>query len=64
MAVIYRKRITAGLMDIDDVPSLFREKTRQEVIRYYVDEIKKGKLTIDDVLDAWKDEVQAELETE
>lgn len=64
MAVIYRKRIVTGLMDIDEVPSLFREKTRQEVIRYYVDEINKGKLTIDDVLDEWKDEVQAELEDE
>lgn len=64
MAVIYRKRIVTELMTIDEVPSLFREKTRQEVIRYYVDEIEKGKLTMDDVLDDWKDEVQAELEDE
>ena len=64
MAVIYRKRIVTGLMTIDEVPSLFREKARAEVIRYYVDEIKKGKLTMDDVFDDWKDEVQAELEDE
>lgn len=64
MAIIYRKRIVTGLMTIDEVPSLFREKAHQEVIRYYIDEINKGKLTIDDVLDEWKDEVQAELEDE
>lgn len=59
MAVIYRKKIVAGLLTIDKVPSLFREKTHTEVVRYYVEEIQEGNITIDDVRDEWKEEVQA-----